>query len=299
MKVAVLTYSHAGDALLQKRVERSGFAAINIGEYMQTLAVRNAYRRSGIAEDRIITLDRDSLPSYAGEPVVVVMNAVFDERSFPIPDVVVPVFIGFQARDPVIEANADYLRRHAPIGCRDIATVAFCRKHDIEAFLTGCLTLAMPDRPIGVEPDRVFLVHGEGGGRFPAEALRHVPEALLRDVEFVSHTKIVQRLPLTAEDMAEAEAYAASLLKLYRLSARLVITSLHSAVSPCIASNIPVVVCRVRNDQRFGYLSKLLPVHVRPDFKGIDWDPLPVDLARVRTRLLARTRTALRAAKAL
>ena len=285
LRFGVLHFSYANSPRVEE-VARTGHTSINLGDYMQTMAVRALYEKAGIRPEQVVEIDRDSMASYDGGRVIVVMNACFFKRCFPIPETIVPVFIGFEAKEPIIEEYASYFRRHAPIGCRDRDTVARFQKHGIDAFLTGCLTLIFDDRPKPPQKGKVIVPYGTGPGEFPVQALKAMPGDILAKVEFVSQREIIHECPMPAAAMRQSERYARHLLDYYREHASLVVTPLHHAATPCIASNIPVVICRKKDDSRFSYLKELVDIHLPPDFSGVDWRPAPIDLSNIRSRLI-------------
>lgn len=292
MKYGVLTFSYRNIAAFRDALEKRGCYSINLGDYMQTLAARNFYRALGIAEHDIIEIDRDSLSSYRGDKVVLLMNGVFYKWSFPIPEDIAPIFVGFRTDGAVISNHRDFFRRHQPIGARDTETTDLFRAHGIEAFTSGCLTMTFQDRERPPINGRVFVIYGAGAGAFPAEALTCTPLELARELEFVFHRKVVHNHPLTAGDMRDAENYAKSLLEDYRTQASLVITSLHHAATPCLSSGIPVILCRKTDHGRFSYLRELLPVHTSPAFSQVNWFPARINLDTVRADLIRTTRQA-------
>ncbi len=291
-RFGVLHFSYA-NSTFEEAVIRDGHISINLGDYMQSLAVRNFYRNIGIADGEVVEIDRDSLPNYKGGPVLVLMNACFFRRSFPIPDAVIPVFVGFQAKEPIIAEFRDYLKRHEPIGCRDNDTRDLCVKHGIDAFVTGCMTLSFDARPAPPSKRKIIVVYGSGAGDFPAQVLEGAPKGYLADMEFVFQRQIVHRCPLTPADMSASERYTNSLLQYYRAAASLIVTPLHHAAAPCMSSGIPVILCRTKKDTRFSYLRELIDIHVSPNFSGVNWEPSPVDLAAVRSGLVRTASEAL------
>ncbi len=81
-----------------------------------------------------------------------------------------PLFISFHVNRPeALSAQAvDYLREHAPIGCRDWTTVRRLQALDVPAFFSGCLTTTV-DLLFGPGPEPgpdapVALVEVRGGG---------------------------------------------------------------------------------------------------------------------------------------
>jgi hypothetical protein len=293
MKYGVLTFSYAHAKNFERSVAEHGFFSMNLGDYMQTLAVRRLYQEFGIPEDQTVGIDRDTLASYRGEPVILVMNAVFFPWSFPLPDSIIPVFTGFQASEKVIKDNLDYFRKHAPIGCRDLDTTERLRGFGVEAFTTGCLTMTFARRDKPPTEGKTFIISGGGAGAFPGEVMRFIPTDLLRSVEFVFQRKIVHRFPLTDADMRDAERYTAYLLNEYRERASLVVTPLHHATTPCVSSGIPTIVCRKGNDTRFSFLSELMPIYTPERFADIVWDAPPADIEAARAALIEQVRSSI------
>lgn len=293
MKFGVLTFSYRGFSTFAKRYKSIGNISVNIGDYMQTLAIRRMYERFQIEKSDIVDVDRDSITSYDGEEVAVILNGCFFGRSFPLPPQIRPVFVGFQCKEPVVSENVDYFRQHEPIGCRDEVTLGFFRKYGVEAYVTGCLTMTLDSRAADVKPGKVVLVYGSGAGRFPAEVLAGIPKGYLKRLEFVSQRRVFYNHPLSIEDMAEAERFAAYLLNYYRENASLVVTPLHHAATPSMASGIPVVICRGKESERFSYLKDLLPIYLPESFSGIDWKPAALDMSAHRDRLIEQARVAI------
>lgn len=293
MKYGVLTFSYNNVVSFRDALGKRGYYSINLGDYMQTLAARNVYRALGIAEHDIIEIDRDSISSYSGDKVVLLMNGAFFRWSFPIPQNIVPVFVGFRTDRPILTQHLEFFRRHQPIGCRDVETTDLFRANGVEAFTSGCLTMTFQDRERQPAERRVFVIFGSGAGAFPAEALTYMPEEFARDTEFVFQRKVVHNHPLTAMDMRDAENHAKGLLEEYRGRASLVITPLHHAATPCLSSGIPVILCRKSDHGRFSYLRELVPVYTSPAFSQVDWLAGPIDLDTIRAALIKTTRLAL------
>ncbi len=293
MKVGVLRFSYSGFRGLAESLATSGVYDANVGDNVQSLAVRRLLIDLGVAPADIVPVDRDTLRTYEGPPVRLVMNGCFYRPCFPLPPQISPVFVGFQANESVIAAHRNWFARHQPIGCRDGVTAAAFHAHGIAAEVTGCLSLTLPQRAVTPAKRHLKVIFGAGAGAFPWEVLRQIPPRLLADAEFVYQRKPVHHLPLRDEDQAEAEAMAADLLDRYAREATLVVTSLHHAAAPCIAMGIPVVLCRRTPDARFSFLETLMPVDVRPFDAPIDWSPQVPDLTAVRSDLRRRLARAL------
>jgi hypothetical protein len=263
-----------------------GYYTTNLGDNTQSLAIRNAYREIGIGDTDVVEIDRDTLASYAGEPAALVMNGVFFESCFPIPPSITPVFVGFHAKEKIVKSNADFFKRHEPIGCRDSATTELMLNHGISAFTTGCLTLTFPSRPTTPPRQKLLIVYGSGNGELPAEVLKYVPSSLADNSEFVFHRLAASSYPLSKSDRLRAEQYEADLLRRYRDQATIVLTSLHHVATPCIAMKVPVILCRRQIDDRFTYLRELLPIYTPDHFHQIDWNPLSLIIEEKKRELL-------------
>lgn len=143
----------------------------NIGDYMQSLVAAQ------FAGDKPVFIERERLDSYDGEPVKLVMNGWFmhDQSHFPPSPAINPLFVSFHLRPALCESfftpqAIAYLKRHAPIGCRDRETVEAMARHGVPAEFTSCLTLTLGmtyrhaplpgARPVFVDP---FFPHPAKG----------------------------------------------------------------------------------------------------------------------------------------
>ncbi|WP_170606531.1 polysaccharide pyruvyl transferase family protein [Ruegeria arenilitoris] len=284
MKVGVLSFSYHGSPLFQKEYDRFGSFNVNLGDNVQSLAVRYALNRLGITQDRIVSIDRDTLPSYNGHPVAVILNGCFKSRCFPIPNNVSPIFLGFEAKAPVIAEFAEHLRTFGPIGCRDPATARACRENGIEAYVSGCFSLSLPRRKELPENPLTYIVFGDGAGALPVQMLCDAPKELLVGARMVYQRMPLHTWPLETQDLKNAERTTEALLEAYRQNAGLVITPLHHAAAPCLAMGIPVLILRRGTSSRFGFLETLTKIYYENKPEPLGWDVRPVDLSNVREK---------------
>lgn len=149
----------------------------NIGDYVQTLAQINLYKKivaeyykedisfevffesvlsGGYRDFKFLFIPRDNLSQtaskYPNEKIYVVMNGWYmhgcnEEREldWPPPANIIPCFISFHVADQRLFHGKylDYWRKHQPIGCRDMATMKKFKQVGIDAYFTGCLTLTI------------------------------------------------------------------------------------------------------------------------------------------------------------
>lgn len=284
LKFGVLSFGYDGFSWFEDQLAKTGAYTVNLGDNAQSIAMRDVYRRLGVGDDQIVSVNRDTIPAYAGPPCILVMNGVFPKHSFPIPANITPVFVGFHAKADVINDNLDTFKRFEPVGCRDIATTRRMTAAGIRAFTTGCVTLTLAPREAAPPRTRLLIVYGS---EFPASILRHIPRDLSDTAELIYHRHPVGLYPLTPERCSEIERYENSLLQRYRRDATLILTPLHHVATPCMAMGIPVIISRFANDDRFSFLETLMPIYTPERFAKIDWRPRPVDVSRVRSDLLS------------
>jgi hypothetical protein len=290
-KYGVLSFSYDTFPVLAQQLGDHGCFTTNLGDNVQTIASRRLLSSIGIGDDDIVAVDRDTLPTYAGGQVSLVMNGVFREQGFPIPDLITPIMMGFAAEESVISANRDWLGRHGPIGCRDHATARLLEACGIAAFTSGCVTLTLPRRTAEPASPKLLVVYGSGAGALPPTIFKHVPPELMDTAEFVFHRLPADEYPPSPAHQRLSDAYEEFLLRQYRDTATLVLTSLHHVAAPCMAMGIPTIICRNWNDWRFSLLEDFVPINTPERFAGIDWSPRPVDVSPVRDRFTAELRS--------
>lgn len=169
-----------------------------------------------------------------------------------------------------------YLRSRGPVGCRDEATVTLLREAGVDAWFSGCLTLAL-QRPEVARGDEILFVDVEGIAGPGADELACMPAEAARRRRFLTHeTRVVNG--------HERRRQARELLARYA-AAQLVVTSrLHCAL-PCLAMGTPVLLVKNPDDPRFQGLLPLLRHCPRPALEerlaAMDWinpPPNPADI---------------------
>ena len=294
-KTGILEFRYGHSESFAKRLRRKGSYTINLGDWIQSLAVQLLVESLGPAGGEIVKIDRDSLPTYQGPPVRLIMNACFLEHCFPIPPQVEPVFIGFQTSSSgLIREYLDYFKAHQPIGCRDTATRDMFRQQGVDAYITGCLTMSLPLRDERPAVPKSFFIGGEGPGKMPKSLKRQTPSHVARSSVYQHQREPVTSLPLDDKDALRATELAAGLLATYRQEATLVVTPLLHAAGPSLAMGIPVILARKDERDRFTAINRLLPVHTPGDFDAINWNPACPNIEALKqclTSLVARALT--------
>ena len=255
----------------------------NLGDHIQILAAHTLLQRLWSAPS--IYIDRDdgiaSLPGLPSptSPWPIVMNGWFktNREQWPPHSMLMPAYVGFHIRlfqcpELVGPSALAHYREHGPIGCRDSWTCELLQSHDVDAYLSHCLSLTMPRRmPSYLEPETVFVVSRD------KQILSYLP-ASQGPYKFISH--------YTGSNCFDANLLAASqLLSLYRHHARLIITTLLHCALPALAMGIPVLMVwpvnspagRESDRQRFSSLLNLLTVYSPEELAAVDWNAPVVD----------------------
>lgn len=271
---------------------------VNVGDNIQSLAIRALYDQLQIPAHQVVGIDRDSLPAYRGEPVKLIMNGCFHDDCFPLPPQIHPIFFGFNAEtESVITKNRALFEKHQPIGCRDMATKQMLEKHKISAYVTGCTTLTFRRRDgVGANATPV-IAFGSGPGALPSPLLQKIPKSILERARLVYQREAVQKTPLNDSEVNRLEGMAAAYLDIYRNQTSLVITPLLHVASPCLALGVPVILARRDRGHRFSAIDRLLPVYTPDDFNAIDWNPSPPDLRILRGAMVNAAAELLRGAQ--
>jgi hypothetical protein len=126
----------------------------NLGDYIQKIASKQ------FLNEDIIEIDRDNLNNYSGEKIKLILNGWFMEnpKNWPPSDNIIPFFISFHI-NPIIKSfilnsnGIEYLKKHEPIGCRDLYTKSILEEKGIKAYFSGCLTLALNRKKLNFKID--------------------------------------------------------------------------------------------------------------------------------------------------
>ena len=221
----------------------------NLGDDIQSLAAIHFLRKNGITD--YVCVEREELNSYSGEPLALITNGWFLHKfhNFPPSDKIKPLFIGFFSHYPeLIEVHRQYFKKHEPIGCRSATTLAACKENDIEAYLSGCLTLGF-DESSHKEP-HICVVDVDMECVRPNNDFKEYARAMGKSLIYTTHDRDVVGVPFSERlDMAQ------SLLHLYS-RASLVVTGRLHCVLPCRALNTPAAFIH--------------PDHADARFKGLE-----------------------------
>ncbi|MDD7402618.1 MAG: polysaccharide pyruvyl transferase family protein [Butyribacter sp.] len=286
LKYGIVTYA-------DRPVKKGNKNKPNLGDPIQTYAMKYIYRQMGIPEEELVEVSRYQAKNYDGEYVVLPFNCfnmVWNQSgrpygTLPLSEKIIPVFTSFHLHSRVLsdEITAN-LRQFEPVGCRDEETLKNMRKHGIRAYLSGCVTAVLPKRKTTPSARKVFFVD------IPESVKPYIPEELLEAGEFVSHQPLFchdgDGDVMTREEYELFYQNGVRQLERYRDEATLVVTSRLHAATPCMAMGIPVVLVSNRFDQRFSFLDRYLPLYTPEQFNQIDWNPAPAEYEKEKQMVL-------------
>lgn len=286
MKYGILTY--AG------RPMRPGAKnGLNLGDPIQSYAMRYIYSRMGIGEKELVEISRYRARYYDGDYVILpynCFNMIYNQfgheyGTLPLSDKIIPVFLSFHLHSRYISEDIlNNLRNFQPVGCRDEETMANMRRHGIRAWLSGCATAVLPKRTVEPEKPKCFFVD------VPESLKEYIPKDILDAGEFVEH-QVAFPHEGGGEFMTDREYrafYDAGIRQLerYREEATLVVASRLHAAAPCLAMGIPVILAGNSFDGRFSFLDRYLRFYTPDKFEEIDWNPEPVEYEEEKEKML-------------
>lgn len=177
----------------------------NIGDYIQSIA-----QRQFIKNKEWQYVDIEKLSDFKSEEKVnLIMNGWFtwDCSKFLPPTCINPLFISFHLTPPkekefFTPEITEYLKKHEPIGARDMLTKEIMETHGIKSYFSGCLTLTLgKDYYTGVHDGNILIVdpYVEFGGDKSKKLLIRVVRSFyfllknIRKAKQLSHKYIHQK----------------------------------------------------------------------------------------------------------
>ncbi len=280
---------------------------INLGDYVQTIATRNAvlHNYSDISYEY---WDRDNLLNYVsndGFSKICIMQGFFPISEFCFPNkYLFPIFIGFHlggCMEYASQANGSenlwkYFIQRFPhylkdksIGCRDKRTMLFLRSLGLNAYFSRCLTLTLPKRDNKPIKEKVFIscfphIYKTLDKVLPldikANSVLFSPEFDINQIREFSFQTIenVDILPYTQEYLDRLKE-----------EATLVITDRIHIASPCIAMGIPtIVIKRSDNDPRYDIFDGIIKCYSIDELihGKVDFAPNEIDIEELKIYML-------------
>lgn len=221
----------------------------NLGDEIQSIAAQQFLPRTDL------TVDRDrwtaSSSSLGGE-CKIILNGWFthNPNAWPPPDFLSPCLVSLHITREQYGPTATlppsvalvqgdslaYFKRHQPVGGRDLWTTDLLKRHGVDSYFSGCVTLTL-------------------GAANPNEREDYICAVDLRD-ELYQVLSARTRQPILRLSHRDASggtfeercARASKLLALYAHARCVVTTRLHCAL-PCVAFGTPVLLINAISDQ--------------------------------------------------
>lgn len=276
---------------------------VNLGDPIQSYAVKNLYHEMGISDEDIVPVPRYDMANYDGEECVCVVNSAsnYEELAYdshfmpPSPKVhAIPMSLHLHRELP--DDELEYYKTCGGVGCRDLATVEYLRGKGVDAYLSGCLTLTLPKRSkdIAEKADKIYLLD------VPSDVMQIMPEKIKNEGIVLSNILRFNNPGnsnrISVEDAYEEHRKGEERIQLLRDTAKLVITSKLHVASPCVAMGIPVILAKNHFGDRFGFIDRIIPTYTPEHYSEINWDPKPVDFeedkAKIKQVFFDRVRSA-------
>lgn len=256
---------------------------VNLGDPIQSYAVKLLYKEMGIDDDDIIPVPRYDMKNYDGEECICVVNTcstyeelAYDSHFMPPSKKIYAVPLSLHINRNIPMEELEFYRQCIDVGCRDVYTKEKLTQLGVNSYLTGCLTLTFSRRTPEQErkADKIYLIDVQPDFKklIPKEILENAIE-----LSSIYRFKINHNSNRMTED--EARYYhkmGEDRIELLRNTAKLVITSRLHAASPCLAMGIPVIM--TKHDDRFGFIDRFLKAYTDWDTDCINWNPQPIDI---------------------
>lgn len=249
-----------------------GITYKNMGEDMMIFAIFNLYAHMGISRDQVVRIPVSELRNYDGEDVLLPLNYPF-YGSFRLSPRIHPVFIAISALHPsVIDSMG--LREYGSIGCRDLYTWKMLKNAGVDAYMNGCMTIALPRQERPDKRHKTFFVD------MPDSLRSYIPSDLLQDAEFTTQNYFGE------DAKSVTEEYTMNRYQQYIREAALVVTSRLHCAMPCAAAGIPTILAMEKKSFRYNWVENIMPVYTKADFGHIDWAPQPLEFEQQKKVLL-------------
>ncbi|MCL5244781.1 polysaccharide pyruvyl transferase family protein [Cellulophaga sp. 20_2_10] len=236
----------------------------NVGDNIQSLAAKQFIPQV----DEFI--NREKLADYKGDKTKLILNGWFTHniKNWVPSEDIDPIFVSFHMNNTAApfmlsEKGIAYLKKHAPIGCRDQFTADTLKAKGIDAYFSGCLTLTLDTYKVddSERTDDIYIVdplysYPRAGKVFYStkhtiknilngtafqlgKKQKHLKNFISKEVLESAHF-VNQEPPANTYSDEEKFAMAEDLLHKYA-KAKLVITSRIHCALPCLAMGTPVI----------------------------------------------------------
>lgn len=271
---------------------------VNIGDYVQTLAVQNALSRIGYNNIDYHYHDRDGLYYFSrkDDQYICIMQGWFSETRTWVPsESITPIYVGthFNHSTRNFIASCPKLRDHLSgyvIGARDPSTAAFLKDQGLNSYFSRCLTLTFPKRESVPSVGKCFIVD------VPEYFMPYIPLSIRKDAQIIQQREVGRG---TSDQYHQDKYFSAAqdFLERYKTEATLVITSALHCALPCIAMGIPTILISADKytpdfQQRLDVVADIIPIYGLYDLRegAVNWAPIAPDIEDLKEMMLENLR---------
>lgn len=262
----------------------SAMPLYNMGDSAKAFAILNAYKALGVPDSAIAFIDVCDLQTYDKEYVLFPLSTINQGTCIPpIPysPKIIPVPIGMTFASKNLEDSAlDYLRRIEPVGCRDEYSLHYLRAQGVRAYLSGCMTMTLPQRTNQPTSPKIFLID------VPQSLIPFIPPHIMQHAEYVTHAVDLADRPMRREEAIECHRRGMELFQRYEDEATLIVSSRLHGVAPSLARGIPVIFATENISHRFSWIDRYVPVYTPDMFHEIDWSPSVVEYSAYKSKII-------------
>lgn len=287
MKYYALSYNYDFSQISSK--------ACNIGDNFQSFAVCNVLKKNGIKSNQIGFLNRDTLGLEVTPPNEGILIAqgwfISGTKEHPM----LPIhsskaqqilFFGFHlnksAWGPLKKCPHFklFMKKHEPIGCRDIPTRNFLRTLKIKAYFSRCLTLTF-DKHKDIKGENIYFIDHNH------QVLNHLPASLAEGKKFLSQEVTPENIPMNEKDVDKINDIARERFNELTKNAKMIVTKRIHVAMPFSAIGIPVILTADRpGSARISVAKEILPIYSDTKLKQINWDISAPDIERLKSEIL-------------
>ncbi len=280
--------------MFYQKMIRNNIRKANIGDPIQSIAVKNLYREMGIPEEDIIPVPRYDMAEYDGEECVCIVNCcssyedwegLYDSKFMPPSPGIHAIPMSLHIHRNIPEDELKFYKKCGGVGCRDISTVNYLQSLGVEAYLSGCLTLTLPRRSdeTAGKADKVYFV--DVSSDVTEIMPRELREEGIELSNIATFTNLDNSNRFSVENTYELHRMAEERVVLLRDTARLVVTSRLHIACPCAAMGIPVILAKNHFGERFGFIDRIIPTYTPEHYEEINWNPSPAEFEEEKAKI--------------
>lgn len=245
---------------------------INIGDNIQSIAVKLFYEKMGVDEKQIVRVGYFNSDKVAS-PCWLIVQGHFGkmQKKFMNNEKIYPIFIGYGLYESVLSMKeVEYYKRYEPILCRDEFTRNVLRSYGIKAYISGCLTIFISKDDLKEKEKALNYEKADKKYYFvdiPEETLKIIPSDI-RDNAIIC----TQNISIDEKTMnINWDSFAVKRLREYRNNAKMIITTKLHCMCPAVGMDIPTIALGNNFSYRYSFCDAFITCYNTDEINKIDW----------------------------